>query len=682
MRIGRVTLTILAALTALAAHLALALAPRPAYGAAGERKVFAAGAGARALSLGGAYTSSADDATALVWNPAGLLSIASKEVAFYTTTLPGEDLSYAFAGYAQPTLRLGTFGVGALRFSAGGIEGRDERNFVTDGAVRDTQMRWLFGYASRLSPAVALGVGLKLDTHTLGGASATSFGSDLGMTVRSESLGPSALSRLGAGVRLENALAPREKLGASTATDPRALHMALTYEIPFGRPVRSALAGAPSGLLATAEWVREAGGESHLLAGAELSAAGASLRAGRAASSWTAGGGVSLRSVGVDYAYAPGDLGASHRVSLRYKFGQTISEMRAAAAARAEAEVNARIVREMSAREAERVTALLDSGRAALASGHFDEARSAFEGALLFVPGSVEAEALRRSAEEQGLVAAARARAAAGDTIEALVAYRRALEANPANEAARREAAQIEAARDVSRAAGTALREREAAGIEALASGRHAEALSLLRAALDAEPENADVRRLYQLAQSGLDREVDLLVSQGTLLEERGLADRAVAKWREALALSPDDRALKQRIATAETRSDRSPAPPGGTAAAAAPARRAALSPEQQAETADLYERGVGAFQAGRTAEAIAYWEIVWRRDPAHGEVGAHLTKGYLIQGMEHYTSGRLAEAIETWRRALEVEPADGKALSYVERATSELAKTRNLTRR
>ena len=38
----------------------------------GGRSVFATGAGNRALALGGAYAGIADDASATIWNPAGL----------------------------------------------------------------------------------------------------------------------------------------------------------------------------------------------------------------------------------------------------------------------------------------------------------------------------------------------------------------------------------------------------------------------------------------------------------------------------------------------------------------------------------------------------------------------------------------------------------------------------------
>ncbi len=673
----RVLLTMLAGLTALMAH--LLLSPIPARGASGERKVFAAGAGARALGLGGAYAAIADDATALVWNPAGLVEAPSKEVAFYTTTLPVDGLSYAFFGYAHPTLRYGTFGVGALRFSAGGIEGRDDRNFVTESEIDDSQLRWIFGYASRLTPDVALGVGLKLDTHSLAGASATSFGADLGLRYRRESfdVGRFSLSRLGAALRIENALEPREKLGAQSVADPRALHAGISYDVPIG--------GLPGSVVATAEWVHESGGESRLLLGTEATSSGAALRLGLGSESWTAGAGFAARGLGVDYAYAPGELGATHRVSLRYAFGATVAEMAAAERERAEAEVAERLAREINQREAERVTTFVRSGREHLAAERFGPARDAFEGALLFLPGDAELSALLRRAEEGELLESARARVAAGDTVAALVAYRQTLEANPTNGPAREEMTRIEAARDASRAQDDAARGRESAGIEALAAGRYGEALALFRAFLAEEPNNEDARRFQQLAEAGLGREVDLLVSQGTLLAERGLLDRAVRKWREALALAPGDQELKKRINSAESQLRRSAADADAAAtasAAAPPRRRAPLSPGETAETEALYRKGVTVFQQGRTSEAVEYWEIVWKRNPEHGDVGEYLTKGYLILGMEQYTAGHLAEAIETWRQALEVKPDDQKALLYVERATSELVKTREMSRR
>jgi tetratricopeptide (TPR) repeat protein len=671
----RVGLTIPAALTALAIH--MLMAPLPARGESGDRKIFAAGAGARALGLGGAYTAAADDPTALVWNPAGLLRVPSKELAFYTTTLPAEGLSYAFFGYAHPTLRYGALGFGAMRFSAGGIEGRDERNFVTDPSLDDTQMRWLFGYANRVTPEITLGVGLKVDTHSLAGVSATSMGADLAASYRREGFGASALSlsRLGAAVRLENALAPREKLGGESVSEPRALHAGLSYELPLG--------GRWGGALAVADWVREAGGEERFVVGSEMRSSGMAARAGLGSEAWSAGAGVDVRGLSIDYAYAPGDLEASHRVSLHYAFGHTVDEMLTEEREREEAEVNARLAREIGEREASRVTALVDSGRTHLAEGRFEEARNAFEGALLFVPGQPEYVSLLRQAEVSAFRATAQRRIAAGDTVEALIAYRQALEMTPDDKRLREEIDAISASREASRAATDTAREREAAGVEALAAGRYVEAISLFTTMVQADPKSEDARRFLQLAQTGFTNEFNLLVSQGALLLERGLGEQAIAKWKSALVMAPNDKDLKKRVENAEREiagvagrreSERHAAPQAQPPVA--------LSTAERSEVSDLYEQGVKVFKEGRTAEAIEYWEIVWRRDPSFGDVKSYLTKGYLIQGMEHYTAGRLPQAIEVWRRALDVDPEDEKTLHYVERASAELARTREITRK
>src|SRR5437879_7830560 len=80
------------------------------------------GVGARALGLGSAYTSIADDATALHWNPAGLSRISRKEISAMHAQLFA-DTRFDFLGYAHPTPK-GTFGIGAVYLSQGELEGR------------------------------------------------------------------------------------------------------------------------------------------------------------------------------------------------------------------------------------------------------------------------------------------------------------------------------------------------------------------------------------------------------------------------------------------------------------------------------------------------------------------------------------------------------------------------------
>ncbi|HIE27839.1 TPA: lytic transglycosylase domain-containing protein [Candidatus Poribacteria bacterium] len=63
--------------------------------------------GVRALGMAGAFTGSADDATAALWNPAGLAKLKHKSIFVY-------DFSQGALSFAYPIERVGTFGISIL----------------------------------------------------------------------------------------------------------------------------------------------------------------------------------------------------------------------------------------------------------------------------------------------------------------------------------------------------------------------------------------------------------------------------------------------------------------------------------------------------------------------------------------------------------------------------------------
>ena len=80
------------------------------------------GAGARALGMGNAFTGVANDASALYWNPAGLLSLESKEVLVSHEFRFGELIDYSFAGGVVPVpQRNGRFALGLIRLGVDDI---------------------------------------------------------------------------------------------------------------------------------------------------------------------------------------------------------------------------------------------------------------------------------------------------------------------------------------------------------------------------------------------------------------------------------------------------------------------------------------------------------------------------------------------------------------------------------
>ncbi|MBI2915532.1 MAG: PorV/PorQ family protein [Elusimicrobia bacterium] len=143
------------------------------------------GVGARALSLGSAYTAGAQDVTALYWNPAGLSRIETREFGAMHAEF-FDDIRYDFAGYAQST-RLATFGVGVFHLGYGELEGRGENRRRTETFAASDQMVVLAISKNKLdlpwTPGerkLSLGVNMKLLRSVIQSYASEGFALDVG----------------------------------------------------------------------------------------------------------------------------------------------------------------------------------------------------------------------------------------------------------------------------------------------------------------------------------------------------------------------------------------------------------------------------------------------------------------------------------------------------------------------
>jgi hypothetical protein len=312
------------------------------------------GVGGRALGLGGAYVSIADDVTASYWNPAGLALLEGREVVFMHAENFGSIVQYDYLAYGQAwgdTARRCGAGVSLVRLGvddipvtsdlelldygedglpgtgdAGEGNGRldvNERIVYDEDKISwtsDNELALFLSYGRRMSSSLHVGGSVKVLGKFLHENSAAGIGVDIGVLYR-----PRPWLRLGAALQdittsplvwntgTRETITPTLRTGVSAHKEVPRLEgdvmLALGGDLRFER--RSLGSTLASGGLSL---------DMHL--GAEYryrDTVGVRLGADRGR--LTAGAGFAVHSFTVDYAFlAHEDLGNSHRISLGVEF--------------------------------------------------------------------------------------------------------------------------------------------------------------------------------------------------------------------------------------------------------------------------------------------------------------------------------------------------------------------------
>jgi hypothetical protein len=257
---------------------------------------------ARTLGLGGAFVGVADEATAAVWNPAGLALLVPNELRFETARL-FDDTSINALNFAVPGNKLPSFGLTIVSFSSGNFERTNELNDPL-GTFSEGQQAYVFSMAKSLSTRFAVGVNGKLVRQSIEDFSGTGFGFDLGTIgylTPSIKVGVSALNIGGPSVTLRDA----------AETYPLEIRGGFSAEVLRGRGLITAEVDQASGpgtrfRGGTEYWVQPSIG----------------LRVGM--NDQEPAGGLSYRFSGkyqFDYGLQDHPLGMMHRLGLTYRFG-------------------------------------------------------------------------------------------------------------------------------------------------------------------------------------------------------------------------------------------------------------------------------------------------------------------------------------------------------------------------
>ena len=143
-------------------------------------KVLSIPVGSRALGMGGAFVSVADDATAMYWNPAGIARIQRTEFVFMHSNWLA-DIRFDFVGLV---FSLGNFGSMGLNFTAMTM---DEMDITTEYEPEGTGETFSAGsfvagisFAKNLTDNFSIGITTKLVSENIWNSSASGVAIDVG----------------------------------------------------------------------------------------------------------------------------------------------------------------------------------------------------------------------------------------------------------------------------------------------------------------------------------------------------------------------------------------------------------------------------------------------------------------------------------------------------------------------
>ena len=164
------------------------------------------GVGARGAALGGAFTATADDVTALYWNPAGLAQMRAAEATMAHAEWLG-SINHDYAAVAVP-LGGGVVGASVTLLGVPEMEVRTERNQQGTGETFDAaDLAVGLTYGRAITDRFALGGTVKYIQQRIWNSTASSVAVDVGTQFRTDFLGGltigAQLSNFGADLRLD-----------------------------------------------------------------------------------------------------------------------------------------------------------------------------------------------------------------------------------------------------------------------------------------------------------------------------------------------------------------------------------------------------------------------------------------------------------------------------------------------
>lgn len=274
------------------------------------------GPNARAVAMGGAFTSISDDVSSMYWNIAGLSQQKDTQI-LLTHGIWIEGITYDYLAFGYPLIEEGKIGVSITYLSSGKVKGYDvDGNETSEFSNYD--LAGTIGYSHKLTFPITetpmyIGLSIKYIYEKLENEKATAFALDIGDIHQ--------FGDLSVGIVIQN-LGSKIKFVSDSFPLPMNIKVGSAYRLLEDNLILALDVNFPKG----SNIVIAGGGEYRLDLGEFTFAgrAGYNTRVSKELGNLTGitgGIGFGYSGIIIDYAWVPfGDLGQTHQISLSYRF--------------------------------------------------------------------------------------------------------------------------------------------------------------------------------------------------------------------------------------------------------------------------------------------------------------------------------------------------------------------------
>jgi tetratricopeptide (TPR) repeat protein len=585
--------------------MAVALLSSPVFaeGDAGRESPFSLGAGARGMGMGRAFVALDGDASSPFWNAAALSKLDRPEVMAFHTSL-FLDTNYDCLGLSYPFNEIGVFSLSVGRIGTDGIERRDEYNRLIN-EFSSSQSQFGVSYSRDVAYGFSGGLTLKAVTLDIGDDRGSGFGADFGLQYR-----PPFFDYVKLGVGLNDLIKPGVKLVSVEDKYQTIARFGLSsnYRVTKNAETTFCL-----------DLEKSAGRNAKIRAGLEAAFYGQfALRAGLDDGRVTFGAGILYNFVRLDYAYQSMEyLGGSHRVSVAFSFGRSLSQAREAARARIVKEEKERWVESLQTERRSEASALIAAADSLRELGEYNRALGYYQRAAVLDESSEVATARADTMMEvvidraiSGAGDEKRRELIAGRVESALTDYRSGrlnqaltkcdllLEIDPGNQEI------LDLKNTIDKSRGETIADLRKSARASQNAGDFVSAVSSWNRLLALDPTDGEARASIDSVQTEL--KVSNLVTRAVYSMENGRYERAVGYLDQADKLRPGNTTVETLLAEARVKS-----------APLTTLDDIKSSPERW----EVYISGLESYQAGDYENALRYWRSLREFYPNNPEL-------------------------------------------------------------